>query len=438
MDVDEIIHQLRGVTPHTITGRVKSVHGLSINAHLPGARIGSLALIYRNDAVLVRAEVVAFENDNVTLIPLGDTTDIGPDCTVTLGDEPLTVTCSHGLLGRVLDGLGNPADDAGPLAPGQIFPLEAKAPDALKRQRIDTALPTGVRAIDAFITLGKGQRAGLFAGSGVGKSTLLGQIASAAKADVIVIALVGERGREVREFLEDSLTPEGRARSVVICATSDAPAIIRLKSAYTATAVAESFRAQGKDVLLLMDSVTRFARAAREVALAAGQLPARRGYPASVFAELPQLLERTGPDAQGTITAIYTVLVEGGDMEEPIADEVRGILDGHIVLDRTLAERGHWPAINILESVSRVMPAVASKEHIQAANELRKRLALYESKRDLILLGAYKEGTDRELDSAITTSRTLTDFIAGQAQKPVQLQHIVAKLQSLARTIEST
>jgi type III secretion protein N (ATPase) len=316
------------------------------------------------------------------------------------------------LLGRVLNGLGEPMDGAGPVA-GETasWPVDRPAPDPLLRQRIRRPLALGVRAIDAFLTVGEGQRVGVFAGSGVGKSMLLGQIARNTDAEVNVICLVGERGREVGEFLEDALGKEGRARSVVVCATSDAPSMVRLKSAFVATAIAEWFRDRGKRVLLMMDSLTRFARAQREVGLAAGEPPARHGFPPSVFALLPRLLERTGNAQSGSITALYTVLVAGGDMDEPIADEARGILDGHIVLSRTLGERNQWPAIDVLASLSRVMEFVVDAEHRQAAARVRELLATYEQNRDLIALGAYKAGSDPRIDKAVAKNDAITAFL---------------------------
>jgi flagellum-specific ATP synthase len=323
----------------------------------------------------------------------------------------LTVEVGENLLGRVLDGLGRPFDGRGPLNGDAQYPLQNSPPDPLERQRIKEPLPVGVRAIDGLLTCGKGQRIGIFAGSGVGKSTLLGMMARNTTADVNVIGLVGERGREVREFIERDLGPEGLARSVVVVATSDQPALIRLKGAYTATAIAEYFRDKGYDVLFMMDSVTRFAAAQREVGLAVGEPPATRGYPPSVFAIMPKLLERTGPGRAGTITALYTVLVEGDDMNEPIADTVRGILDGHIVLSRRLADRGHYPAIDVLASVSRVMPEVISREHLRAAIQVKEMMAAYQEMEDLINIGAYQSGTNPRVDRAISLIESIRGFL---------------------------
>jgi type III secretion protein N (ATPase) len=385
-----------------VTGRVQEVTGLVVRASIPEARVGDVVEIERRGGTL-RAEVVGFDGEEVVLMPLGDVAGVGPESSVQSMGEPMTIRAGEGLLGRVLDGLGRPIDGGPPLqGPGfEDWRINRSPPDPLARKRIEDALPIGIRAIDGLLTVGRGQRVGLFAGSGVGKSTLMGQIARFCEADVNVICLIGERGREVREFLEEVLGEEGQKRSVVVCATSDRPSLIRLKSAFVATAIAEWFRDQGLDVMLMMDSVTRFARAQREVGLAAGEPPARQGYPPSVFSMLPKLLERTGCGETGSITALYTVLVAGGDMEEPIADEVRGILDGHILLSRELASRNHWPAIDVLPSLSRVMGSVVDDEHAEAAGSMREMLANYEAKRDLISLGAYEYGTDPDVDLAI-------------------------------------
>jgi len=343
---------------------------------------------------------------------LGEVAGISPDAVVIPGGRLLSLRVGEGVLGRVLNGLGEPMDGRGPLAgPSEDWPIDRAAPDPLTRKRIRTPLPLGLRAIDAFLTVGEGQRVGLFAGSGAGKSVLLGQIARNTEAEVNVICLVGERGREVAEFVDDALGKDGRARSVVICATSDCPSLVRLKSAFVATAIAEWFRNRGKRVLLMMDSLTRFARAQREIGLAAGELPTRHGYPPSVFAMLPRLLERAGNGERGSITALYTVLVAGGDMEEPIADEVRALLDGHIVLSGTLGQRNHWPAIDVLASLSRVMAFVADPSHRQAAAQVRELLAAYEQKRDLIELGAYQSGSDCRTDRAIAKMAAIASFL---------------------------
>ncbi|MEQ8892522.1 MAG: FliI/YscN family ATPase, partial [Sandaracinaceae bacterium] len=330
-DLERALSTLAATDSVAVTGRVRALVGLTIRASIPGVRVGEVVEILRRDQGPLLAEVVGFELDDATLLPLGDARGVGPDLPVRPTGRPFAIQASDALRGRVIDGLGQPIDGR-PLPPGVAWPVMRPAPDPLSRARITTPFVTGVRAIDGLMTLGEGQRVGLFAGSGVGKSTLLGRIARKADADVVVIGMVGERGREVRELVEEGLGAEGLARSVVVAATSDAPALVRMRSAWVATALAEYYRDRGQRVLLLMDSVTRFARAAREVGLAAGEPPARRGYPPSVFAALPELLERTGQGERGSITAVYTVLVEGGDMDEPIADEVRGVLDGHVVL----------------------------------------------------------------------------------------------------------
>jgi type III secretion protein N (ATPase) len=407
------LDRLDGVTPVTTRGRVTELTGLVIKAALPSARIGDHVRVLRHEMDPLGAEVIGFSKEKVLLMPLGDPEGVGPDSLVEAPGGRLTLRCGAGLLGRVLDGLGRPMDDGPPLDHGSFarWPAERAAPPPLKRPRITRPLALGVRVIDGLLTVGEGQRIGLFAGSGVGKSTLLGQAARNTEADVSVICLAGERGREVREFIDEALGA-GLQRSVVVCATSDMPPLVRLRSASVATAVAEYFRDQGQRVLLLMDSVTRVARALREVGLATGEPPVRRGYPPSVFARLPRLLERTGTSERGSITAIYSVLVEGGDMEEPIADEVRGILDGHIVLSRELAQRGQWPAVDVLQSLSRVMPAVTDGRHREAAQKLRKVLATYERQRDLILLGAYKRGSDAETDYALDKISAVNAFLA--------------------------
>jgi type III secretion protein N (ATPase) len=412
ISLGEALAALDQVNPLRLAGRVSEVTGLVVRATIPGVRVGELLEIDGGSGLRLRAEVVGFRGDEVVLMPLGEVAGIGPDALVSPTGRPLGLRVGEGLLGRVLDGLGAPMDGLGPVGGStEDWPVDRAAPDPLRRRRVERPLALGVRAIDAFVTVGEGQRVGLFAGAGAGKSTLMGQIARNTEAEVNVICLVGERGREVTEFLEDALGPAGRARSVVVCATSDAPSLVRLKSAFVATAIAEWFRERGRRVLFMMDSVTRFARAQREVGLAAGEPPARQGYPPSVFALLPRLLERTGNSERGSITALYTVLVAGGDMEEPIADEVRGILDGHIVLSRELGSRNHWPAIDVLPSLSRVMPLVTDAEHRAAAGKVRELLAVYERQRDLIALGAYQRGSDARTDEALARMEAITTFL---------------------------
>jgi type III secretion protein N (ATPase) len=416
IELGEALAALDEINPLRISGRVTEVTGLVVRALVPGIKMGEMVIIESNPRL--RAEVVGFRGDEAVLMPLGDLTGVGPDAVVSPMGRPLSIQMGEGVLGRVLDGLGEPMDGLGPLqGPLMDWAVDRSAPDPLRRRRVERPLTMGVRAIDALLTVGEGQRVGVFAGSGVGKSTLMGQIARNTEADVNVICLVGERGREVVEFIEDSLGHEGRARSVVVCATSDVPSLVRLKSTFVATAVAEWFRDRGLRVLLMMDSVTRFARAQREVGLAAGEPPARQGYPPSVFAIMPRLLERTGNSDRGSITALYTVLVSGGDMEEPIADEVRGILDGHVILSRELGARNHWPAIDVLPSLSRVMPLVTDADHRQAAGKMRELMATYERQRDLILLGAYQKGSDPRTDEAIAKIDAINGFLKQGTQE---------------------
>ena len=383
-----------------MSGAVDEVVGLVIRATVPGVSLGEVVRIDRRDRAPLAAEVVGFRGEQAVLLPLGELAGIAPACSVWRTGAALSITCGDELLGRVLDGIGV-AIDGGPPLTGEAWAVDRPAPPALTRPPITAPLPTGVRAIDTLLTLGRGQRVGLFAAAGVGKSTLLGQIARGAAADVIVLCQVGERGRELGELLGEELAP-ARARTVVVCATSDAPALVRLRAIDVATAIAEWFRERrGASVLLLCDSLTRVARAQREVGLSAGEPPARHGYPPSVFALLPRLIERTGATPAGVITALYTVLVAGNDLDEPIADEVRGLVDGHIILDRRLAQRGHFPPIDVVASNSRLMHRVIDPQHADAAARQRARLAIYEEHRDLITLGAYQHGRDSAIDDAI-------------------------------------
>lgn len=414
MDLDELKHRLSATPTIRPEGRVVSVTGLTIRLTLPGAKIGDLVSIERRHRGVLPAQIVGFSEGFAVAVALAELAGTGADDLVISTGAPLEVSAGKALLGRVLDGLGRPLDGQ-PLPRGlRRVSVDRAPPPALSRPRIQRPFVTGIRAIDGLMTLGIGQRIGLFAGAGVGKSTLLGAMARGAQADAVVVALVGERGREVAEFLDDALGDEGRARSTVVVATSDAPALERLRAAETATALAEALRDEGAHCLLLVDSVTRYARAQREIGLAAGEPPARRGYPPSVFAVLPRLLERTGLSARGSITAIYTVLVEGGDMDEPIADEVRSILDGHVVLERAIAARGLYPAIDVSASLSRVMTHVTTAEHAKAASAVRRVIATFEDKRDLISLGAYVRGSDRRVDEALSIMPAVERFL-GQA-----------------------
>lgn len=410
IDFQEITKRIEKIIPYKYQGTVSRVVGLTIEAEGIKAAVGEVCIIYNIKKDIIRCEVVGFKEDTVILMPLGELVGIAPGCKVEPLGHPLSVNCGEHLLGQILDGLGNPFDGESN-EKGVSYPLEAMPPDPLKRKRIDTILPTGVRAIDGLLTMGEGQRVGIFAGSGVGKSTTLGMIAREAKGDINVIALIGERGREVRDFIERDLGEEGMKRSVIVCATSDQSALVRLKGAFTATAIAEYFRDQGKKVILMMDSVTRFAMAQREIGLAIGEPPATKGYTPSVFSMLPKLMERAGTSDKGSITAFYTVLVDGDDFNEPIADAVRGILDGHIVLSRDLAAKNHYPAIDILKSVSRLMSEIADKEHKSNASRLRDLLATYENSEDLINIGAYVKGSNPNIDKAIECHDSILGFL---------------------------
>jgi flagellum-specific ATP synthase len=399
---------------YTVFGKVAQVVGLVIESNGPDGRIGDLCTIQVRNAEKAEhlaAEIVGFRGDRVLLMPLGELSGVGPGSLVQNTGSCMQVPTGFGLLGRTIDGLGNPMDSLGPLEATGRYPILASPPNALDRKMIKRPLATGVRAIDGMLTLGEGQRIGIMAGSGVGKSTLLGMIARNCEADVNVIALIGERGREVKEFIENDLGPEGLKRSVIVCATSDQPALVRIKAALAATAIAESFRDQGKSVLLMMDSVTRFAMAQREVGLAVGEPPSTKGYTPSVFAMLPRLMERAGNSDKGAITALYTVLVEGDDTNEPIADATRAILDGHIVLNRKLTSKGHYPPIDVLESLSRTMPFVVPPSQIESARQMREWMAAYHDVEDLVSIGAYKPGTKPVADMAIDKWAGINQFL---------------------------
>lgn len=409
---DDYISFIDQINPIQKHGKVTQVIGLTIEAEGPNAKIGEICLIYPyQDAVAIEAEVVGFRQNKVLLMPLDDISQIGPGCLVVATGNPLQIKVGSSILGKILDGRGSLLDGNSLPKGLKNFSTVNLPPNPLKRPRIHEPMELGIRAIDGLLTVGKGQRVGIFAGSGVGKSTLMGMIARNTLADINVIALIGERGREVRDFIERDLGEEGLKKSVLVVATSDQPALKRIKGALTATAIAEYFRDQGKDVMLMMDSVTRFAMAQREIGLAIGEPPTSKGYTPSVFALLPKLLERSGTSNSGTITAFYTVLVDGDDMNEPIADAVRGILDGHIVLDRKLAQKGQFPAINPLTSVSRVMNEIASLEHQQAAEELKRNLSSYLSSEDLINIGAYKKGANKEIDQALKMYPLVQEYI---------------------------
>lgn len=430
LDFEILNSKVRGCRTVYIEGKVKKVIGLTVEVEGIKAFVGELCIIYNDKNKPITCEVVGFKEDNIILMPLGELSGIAPGCKVVPQGTPLTVKCSDDLLGKVLDGLGNPLDSS-KLKADTHYPLDNEPPDPLKRRRIKGIMPTGVRAIDSFLTCGEGQRIGIFAGSGVGKSTTLGMIAKYAEADVNVISLIGERGREVLDFIEQDLGPEGLKKSVIVCATSDKPALIRLKGAFTATAIAEYFRDQGKKVILMMDSVTRFAMAQREVGLAIGEPPATKGYTPSVFAMLPRLLERSGMSDKGSITAFYTVLVDGDDFNEPIADAVRGILDGHIVLSRALAHKNHYPAIDILNSVSRLMPSIAEEESKAAASFARDLLATYKESEDLINIGAYVKGSNKKVDMALKYYDKIINFLKQGVNEHSEFNKSIAALKSI-------
>ena len=415
-----------------VLGRVSQVVGLVIEANGPNARVGEVCLVETTDGTPpVQCEVVGFRGEKVLLMPLGDLTGIKSGSLVRATHECLRIPVGENLLGRVVSALGQPIDDLGPTKPSTTYPNLAAPPNAMERQMIEHPFGTGVRAIDSMLTMGIGQRVGIFAGSGVGKSTLLGMVARNCKADVNIIALVGERGREVREFIANDLGEEGLQRSIVVCATSDEPALLRIKAALTATAMAEYFRDQGLNVMLMMDSVTRFAMAQREVGLAVGEPPSTKGYTPSVFALLPKLMERAGCGPKGAITAIYTVLVDGDDTNEPIADATRSILDGHVVLDRKLTNRGHYPPINVQESLSRVMPMVTDEDHVRSAAGLRELISAYEDVADLVSIGAYKSGTQPVSDRAIDKWPKINSLLRQDKTDETPLEESVAQLKEI-------
>lgn len=430
--------RVRNFVPVDSSGKVTELVGLVIETEGPAASLGDLCTIQsqgqsQGGGEPTLAEVVGFKRQHLLLMPLGRVGQIGPGSLVQNTHRRLSVPVGANLLGRVIDPLGRPIDGLGPFVAEERREVYNTPPEAMLRPRIQAPLSLGVRALDGMLTIGAGQRIGIFAGSGVGKSTLLGSIARNATADVNVIGLIGERGREVREFVERDLGPEGLARSVVVVATSDQPAVIRARGAQTTTAIAEYFRDQGKQVMLMMDSVTRFASAQREIGLAIGEPPTTRGYTPSVFATLPQLLERAGTSEKGSITGLYTVLVDGDDMNEPVADAVRGILDGHVVLSRDLAQKGHYPAIDVLKSVSRLMSEVADKDHRQAAQDVRQLLAAYRNAEDLIQLGAYAPGSNATTDRAILHRDAINQFLTQRPDEPATWEAMRSALLALGK-----
>ncbi len=431
-EFEKLIDQIDEIELTTVHGRITEIVGMLIRAIVPNVKMGEICLIKRAGEPLV-AEVVGFTKEEVFLSPLGEMKGVGPSSEVVPTKLPLQIKVGENLLGRVLDGMGNPLDVAekGPLVLSETYSVINSPPDPLQRQMIKEPISVGVRAIDGILTAGRGQRIGIFAAAGGGKSTTLGMMARYAQADVNVISLIGERGREVREFIEHDLGPEGLARSVIIVSTSDQAAQLRLNAAYVGTSIAEYFRDQGKTVILMMDSVTRFARALREVGLAAGEPPARAGYTPSVFATLPRLLERSGNSSKGSITAFYTILVAGDDMNEPVADEVRSILDGHIILSSELARQYHYPAIDVLASVSRIISSITSSDHRELIGKVREVLANYKKNELLIRIGEYKPGSDKQADFAIKYIDKVNRFLKQKVDEKCTFDETLQQLKSL-------
>ncbi len=410
-------------------GRVTKIIGLTIESEGPQVKMGEVCEIHPlTSAKPIEAEVVGFSSDKVLLMPLGDMVGVGPGSKVYASGYAHSVYVGDDLLGRIIDGTGRQIDGGKKLNLRIRYPVDTDPPSPLTRMKIKEPITLGVRALDGLITVGRGQRIGVFAGSGVGKSTLMGMIARNTKADVNVIALIGERGREVREFIENDLGEEGLKRSVVVVATSDKPALVRVNAALLATSVAEYFRDKNLDVMLMMDSLTRFSMAQREIGLAVGEPPVARGYTPSVFAKLPKLLERAGNSDRGSITALYTVLVDGDDMNEPIADAIRGILDGHVVLSRKLAHKAHYPAIDVLQSISRVMPNIISKEHLEASRKFLELLAIYRESEDLINIGAYEKGSSPKIDNAINKIDELNSVLKQRVNEKSTLEEVIQKM----------
>ncbi|MFP4164149.1 MAG: flagellar protein export ATPase FliI [Chitinispirillaceae bacterium] len=431
---DSYLRAVSSSEPARVYGRVTEVIGLLIESTGPSSSVGDICSIEKSGELVCRAEVVGFRKGRTLLMPLGPVEGIHPGLSVAATGRPLTVQVGDGLLGRVLDGVGNPIDGKGPLRASAKRSIFSSVPNPLARQRISDVFQTGIRAIDSLITVGKGQRMGIFAGSGVGKSVLMGMLARNCKSDVNVIALIGERGREVREFIERDLGPEGLARSVLVIATSDQPALIRIKGALVAAAIAEYFRDEGKDVLFLADSVTRLAMAQREVGLAIGEPPAQKGYTPSVFSLLPQFLERAGTSDTGTITGLFTVLVDGDDMDEPIADAARSILDGHVVLSRRLAHHNHFPAIDVLQSISRCMSDIAAEDHLALSGKVKDAMAAYKESEDLIQIGAYAAGSNERVDKAIKLNGPLNTFLRQARDSTASFNESLINLSEIARS----
>mgnify|MGYP000870028733 FL=1 len=414
------------------TGKITKVTGLTIESDGPIATIGELCYIYPyHKTTPILAEVVGFKDDKILLMPLGEMEGIASGSTVVASGKTLRVNVGKELIGRVLDGLGNPIDGKGPIRTQKTYAVSNSPPNPLERKVISEPLSFGIKAIDGLLTCGKGQRIGIFAGSGVGKSTLMGMVSRNSSADINVIGLIGERGREVREFLEHDLKEEGLKKSVVVVVTSDQPALIRVKGALVATAIAEYFRDKENNVMLLMDSLTRFAMAQREIGLAIGEPPVTRGFTPSVFAVMPKLLERAGNSSKGTITGLYTVLVDGDDLNEPVTDTVRGIIDGHIILSRKLANQNHYPAIDVLASVSRVMPNIVERKHLKMANVIKDIMATYKESEDLINIGAYKRGSNKKIDKAIELKEDIDEFLMQETSYTCPIEETVSMMEKI-------
>ncbi len=438
LDLGSIEAALDKQFPYQEVGRIEEIVGLVIESRGPKARIGDLCFLYPDqpNAALLPAEVVGFKSGKLLLMPFGELSALGPGCRVINTGHDFQIPVGENLLGRVIDGLGNPLDNRGEIICWENRSVAGEPPSPLTRKPIHDRLNLGVRSVDGFTTVGKGQRVGIFAGSGVGKSTLMGMMARNTEADMNVIALIGERGREVKEFIEDALGPEGIKRSVVVASTSEQPALMKIKAALVATAVAEYFRAQGKNVLLMLDSLTRVAMALREVGLSVGEPPTSRGYTPSVFAFLPKLVERAGTGEQGSITGLYTVLVEGDDFNEPVSDTVRGLLDGHILLSRELAYQNHFPAVDVLGSISRLMMQITSPEHRQAAGKIRDLMATYKKSEDIISIGAYVKGTNTKLDQAIQLKEAIDLFLKQSVDENISYEETLECLMQIAQKIK--
>lgn len=431
IDLTKYKNAINAAKPVNYLGYVTQIVGLTIESKGPQVSMGEICIIKAEERD-IKAEVVGFKDSKVLLMPLGEMVGIGPGQPIFSTGEILQVKVGDELLGRALDGLGRPIDGKPPIESDEFYPVQNDAPQPLSRNRIKDYLQMGVKVIDGLLTIGKGQRVGIFAGSGVGKSTLLGMIARNTKADINVIALIGERGREVKEFLEKDLKEEGLKRSVVITATSDQPALVRVKAALLATAVAEYFRDQGRDVMLMMDSLTRFSMAQREIGLATGEPPVSRGYTPSVFSMMPKLLERAGNSDKGSITGLYTVLVDGDDLTEPITDTARGILDGHIVLSRKIANKNHYPAIDVLASISRVMGDVTTPEHRQYAGHIKSLMATYREAEDLINIGAYSKGSNKDIDMAVKKIDMINDFLRQKVDENIPFEDTARMMKEIA------